>query len=264
MTRALTLLLVAALAWGARAADEPGAEALAEAWLSQRFGGDAVEIWRTEWAARELVYGVARRWQTAHPEVVVRVLKPHQYTEVGFLVRERSDARTEVLYYRSPKLFPAGKKAARVMPFSKPDPLERLPFAPGLPALSLVWPGRTADYTFTRLPDADVAGQPCRRIEGRPRAADPGFDVFVAALSRETGVALDTQWLRKGNLVRRVTTAPEDVKDYDGRLVPTRLLVEVPGNESQEYRLEKLMIDAVLPDPFFATQNLKTGRFPSY
>jgi hypothetical protein len=263
MGRVLALLLLLALAAGVRAEEEPGAEALASAWLEQRFGGDAVEVWRTTWAAQELVYGVARRWQGAKPEVLLRVLKPHQWEELGFLMRERSE-RLQIVYYRSPKIWRAGRKAARVMAIAKPDLIERLPFVPGLPVIGTVYPSRAEDFTFTRLPDQELFGQPCRVIEGRPKQPQETFDSFVACLSRESGVALDTQWRRRDRLVRRVTTAPQDVKDFGGRPVAERIVVEIPGQSNQEFRLLSLKLDVALPDQLFADSNLKTGRFPSY
>jgi hypothetical protein len=267
MPKTIALLLILALAGSARAVEdgaEPTAEALASAWLQQRFGGDAIEIWSTTWAAQELVYGVARRWNGAKPEVLLRVLKPYQWEELGFLMRERADGGAQIVYYRSPKLFPAGKKAARVMPIAKPDLIERLPFAPGLPVISTVFPSRVEDFTFTRLPDAEVFGQPCRVVEGRLKQPQETFDSFVALLSRESGVALDTQWRRKDKLVRRVTAAPEDVKDWGDRKLPSRFVVEIPGQSNQEFRLVSFRTDIALPDQLFKDSNLKTGRFPSY
>lgn len=268
MPKALAWLLVLAFAAGARAAEntgEPTAEALAAAWLEQRFGGDAVEIWRTTWASQELDYGVARRWRAERPEVLVRVLKPHQWDELGFLLRERPDGSTQVLYYRTPQIFPMGRKAARVMPIAKPDLIERLPFVPGLPVIATVFPSRARDFEFTRLPDQEVFGEACRVIQGRLKKPEETFDTFVALLSRKTGVAVDTQWRRRDKLVRRVTAAPEDVKDYGGgRFLPARVVVEIPGQSNQEFRLAQLMLDVALPDQLFADSNLKTGRFPSY
>jgi hypothetical protein len=208
---------------------------------------------------------VARRWKAEKPEVLLRVLKPRQWEELGFLMRERAPGSLQIVYYRSPKIWPMGTKAARVMPIAKPDLIERLPFAPGLPVIGTVFPSRAEDFTFTRLPDEEVRGEPCRVIEGRPKQPQETFDSFVAMLSRKTGVALDTQWRRGNKLVRRATTAPKEVQDYGGgHVLPTRFTVEVPGQSNQEFVLAHLMLDVALPDQLFADSNLKTGRFPSY
>jgi hypothetical protein len=179
-------------------------------------------------------------------------------------MRERDERRLQILYYRTPQIFSAGRKAARVMPISKPDLIERLPFVPGLPVIGTVYPSRAEDFTFTRLPDQEVFGQRCRVVEGRPKQPQETFDSVVALLSRESGVALDTQWRRRDRLVRRVTTAPQDVRDFGDRFVPERIVVEIPGQSNQEFRLVSLKLDVALPDQLFADSNLKTGRFPSY
>ncbi len=260
---ALALVAAPALA-RCEAGAEPAPEALAQAWFDQLHGGNAVGVWTTEWAGGELVFGIARRWQDGRPEVFVHIVAPRAYDELNFLLRERADARRELLYYRTPKLFPGGGKAARVMPAVVPDLLERLPFAQGLPAIVDVEPTRAADYSFTRLADARVANRPCRVIEGRPRAADLGFDLVRYSLASETGVALETAWLRAGEIVRRVEVDPEAVRDYDGRFLPTRRSVERPGNSTQVFSLTTLRLDPPLPDQLFTTQNLKLGHFPSY
>ncbi len=259
-------LALAALPAPARAADtaEPAPEALAQAWFDQLFGGNAIEYWTTDWAGGELDFAVARRWLAGRPEEFVHIFAPHEYAELNLLLREHRDGRLELLYYRTPRLFPADAKVARIMPASVPPPLDRLPFAAGLPAVSDVVPMRASDYAFTRLADTRVAGQPCRVIEGRPHATDLGFDRIRFSLAHETGVALESSWLVGEKLVRRIAIDPANVRDYEGRFLPTRRSVERPGNAAQVYTLRRLMLDPVLPDQLFTTQNLKLGRIPSY
>jgi hypothetical protein len=266
VARAFLALALLAIARPVRAEaePEPAPEVLAQRWFDQLFGGDAVEIWTTEWSGASLSYGVARHWEAGRPEVFVRILAPHTYVELNFLLRTRSDDRLEVLYFRTPKLFPLGWKTARVMPVAHPEPLERLPFAPGLPAIAEVEPVSASEFTFTRLADATVAKQPCRVIEGRPHATDLGFESVVYSLSRETGVALETKWFADGKVVRRVTTLPSDVRDEMGRFVPGRRIVDQPGLDTQTFVSTRLMLEPVFPDKQFTTQNLKTGLFPSY
>lgn len=262
------LVILALLAGAARAADEaaePTAEALARAWMEQRFGGDAIEIWRTSWAGQDMAYGVARRWKSGRAEVLLRVLQPRRWEEMGFLMRQLPERGLQIVYYRSPEMFPAGRKAARVMPIAKPDLIERLPFVPGLPVIGTVYPAPLDELAFRHLPDEEVFGESCRVIEGRAKQPQETWDSFVALLSRKTGVSLDTQWRRRDRLVRRVTAAPQDVRDYGGgRFLPERIVVEVPGQSNQEFRMMQLMLDVALPDQLFKDVNLKTGRFPSY
>lgn len=249
---------------GGASAAEPTAEALARAWFDQLYAGNSVAVWSSEWGGSEFVLGIARRWQEGRPEVFVHVFAPRVYDELNFLLRERDERRLELLYFRTPKLFRGGQKAARVATTRVPDPLERLPFAEGLPAVVDVEPVRADDYVFARLPDAKLANRPCRVVEGKPRAANLGFDLVRITLASETGVALETTWFRSGEIVRRVQVDPADVRDYDGRALPSRVTVERPGNGAQIFSVRSLRLDPPLPDQLFTTQNLKLGHFPSY
>ncbi|MBM4334383.1 MAG: outer membrane lipoprotein-sorting protein [Deltaproteobacteria bacterium] len=266
-TAALATALALALAApsvGAEEPAEPSAEALARGWFDQLFGASSIEAWSTEWAGGEIVFALARRWQDGRPETFVHLVSPRAYDELNFLLRDGDAGRLELLYYRTPKLWKAGAKAARVMPAVVPSPIDRLPFVPGLPALAEIQPPRISDYAYARLPDQVVANQPCRVIEARPRAGDLGFDRVRYSLAQETGVSLETVWWLRETLVRRVTIAPGDVRDYSGRFLPTRRSVERPGSGTQVYELGQLMLDPPFPDQLFTTQNLKAGRFPSY
>ena len=77
-------------------------------------------------------------------------------------------------------------------------------------------------------------------------------------------MALETTWFKADEIVRRVAVDPADVRDYDGRFLPTRRTVERPGNSAQIFSQSSLRLDPPLPDQLFATQNLKLGHFPSY
>ncbi len=245
-------------------APEPAPEALAQAWFDQLFGANTIEVWTTDWAGGQIVFAIARRWQGGRPEMFFHVLAPRAWDELNFLLRDREKGALELLYYRSPKMFRAGAKAARVMLARVPTPLERLPFASGLPTISDLQPPIASEYTFARLPNARVAKQACRVIEGRPHSANLGFDRVRYSLAQETGVALETVWMLGDRLVRRVAIDPSAVRDNDGRFLPTRRSVELPGSGTQVYTLSQLMLDPPFPDQLFTTQNLKAGRFPSY
>lgn len=261
-----TALALVAAAPSARAEEpaEPSAEAIARGWFDQLFGASSTEVWSTEWSGGEIVFALARRWQDGRPETFLHLVSPRAYDELNFLLRDRDASRLELLYYRTPKLWKAGAKAARVMPAVVPSPIGRLPFAPGLPTLAEIQPPQITDYAFTRLPDQIVANAPCRVIEARPHAAGLGFDRVRYSLAQETGVALETAWWLGEALVRRIAVAPGDVRDYSGRFLPTRRSVERPGSGTQVYELGQLMLDPPFPDQLFTTQNLKAGRFPSY
>lgn len=264
LARWLALLLTLLSASAPRAEEEPNAAELAALATQAAFGANAIEIWKSEWDDRELTFGIARHWQSGKVEVLLRVLAPHKYEELGFLFRARASGAPAVEYYRTPKLFPIDLRSGRVIEYQVASPIERLPFAPGLPALADVMPPRPSELQATRLPDAEVAGKACRVLELKARRSDGDYDHVVTSLARESNVALETRYLRGDRLVRRVTIMPSDIDRTDSRPVARRRTVERPGEKTQVLILERFSLDPVFPDQLFTSSNLRTGRFPSY
>jgi hypothetical protein len=260
---AVTMLALLTSA-GARADDEPNATELAALGADQAFGANAVEVWKSDWSDQELTFGVARRWQSGRAEVLLHVFAPHKYEALAFLLRARGTTAPAIEYFRSPKLFPIDRLSGRTLEVQVASPIERLPFAPGLPAPADLWPPRAADFQLTRLPDAEIEGKPCRVLEQRMRRSDGAYDRIVTSLARDSNVALETRFLRGEHLVRRVTISWHDIDHTDARPVARRRSVERPGEATQILTLERFSLDPVFPDQLFTSSNLRTGRFPSY
>ena len=260
----ITFATLALWVAAARADTEPTAAELAALATEQAFGGDAVEVWKSEWQGQEITYGVARRWQSGQLQVLLRVFTPHKYEALSFLLRPRKGGLPAIEYYRSPKLFPPSAKTGRTLDVQVASPIERLPFAPGLPTPSDLWPARASDFQLARLPDSEIDGKPCRVLEQRLRTRDGAYDRIVTSLARDSNVALETLFLRGEKWVRRVTIASADVDRTDARPVARRRSVERPGEATQVLTLERFSPDPVFPDQLFTSSNLRTGRFPSY
>lgn len=248
----------------ARADEAATAAELAALATEQAFGASAVEVWKSEWHGQEITFGVARRWQSGRVEVLLHVFTPHKYEALSFLLRPRQSGMPAIEYYRSPKLFPIDPKSGRTLDIQVASPIERLPFAPGLPALSDLWPLRTSGFQLARLPDSEIDGKPCRVLEQRLRSSDGAYDRIVTSLARDSNIALETRFLRGEKWVRRVTIASTDIDRTDSRPVARRRSVEWPGEATQVLTLERFSLDPVFPDQLFTSSNLRTGRFPSY
>jgi len=179
-------------------------------------------------------------------------------------LRPREGSLPSIVYYRSAKMFGADPKSDRVLDVQVASPIERLPFAPGLPALAELWPVRASDYQLARLPDQDVAGKGCRALELRLRRSDGDYDRVVTLLARDSSLALQTEYLLGNRLVRRVTVSPSDIDRSAERPVVRRRTITRPGDGDQVLTLENFNLDPVLPDQLFTSSNLRTGRFPSY
>ena len=256
------LALLAASA--ARADDEATAADLAAIAATQAFGSSAIEVWQSDWQGQQLTFGVARRWQGGRVEVLLRVLVPHRYEPLAFLLRARENGSPAIEYFRSPRLFPIDPTTGRTLEIQVASPIERLPFAPGLPALADLWPPRAADFQVARLPDGEVEGRPCRVLEQRLRRRDGAYDRIVTSLARDSNLALETRFLRGDRLVRRVTIAPTDIDRTEARPIARRRTIERPGEATQVLTLARFSLDPVFPDQLFTSSNLRAGRFPSY
>ena len=268
MRQALLLALACSLPWLAGHAradeDEPNAPQLAIDIIQHAFAGDVIEIWKSEWSGAELSFAVGRHWQAGKPRVRLQVLGPHKYDSLAFLIQPRPQGGPGFIYYRSSKLFPPGSQSDRSTDLEVASPIERLPFAPGLPSTMELWPMRLSDYTLTRLPDSTISGKPCRVLEWKLRRSDGDYDRIVTTVAHDSNLALDTQYLRGNHLVRRVTVLPTDIDHTGSRPVVRRRTVERPGDPPQVFMLESFSLDPVFPDEFFTSSNLRTGRFPSY
>ncbi|MFI5316685.1 MAG: hypothetical protein ACHQ6T_13370 [Myxococcota bacterium] len=243
---------------------EPTANELAASARAALFASNVVEVWQTDWQGLELTLGVARRWESGEPQVLLRILKPYKYSELAYLLRPRKAGGPRIEYYRSPRMFPAGARAGRTLEVTTASRIERLRFVPGLPTLADLWPEDPAGFRYARLPDEQVEGVPCRVLETRPIEADGGYDRIVTALARDSSVALETRWFRGERQVRRIAVQPQDVEKVDGKSVVRKRLIEQQGSPPQSVDVVRFSIDPVFPDQLFTTSNLRTGRFPSY
>jgi len=257
---------IALFALAAAAAEpEPTAAELAQRAATQAFGGEAVEIWKSEWNDDELVFGVARRHDAGKLQVFVRVFAPHKYEPLSFLILPGSDGAPIIEYYRSPRLFdPRDPRNGRTLEVQVASAIERLPFAPGLPSLAELWPPRADGASLARLPDESSDSTPCRVLERRLREPDGPYDRVVTLLARDSDLALESRFYLGDKLVRRVVVAARDVDRSGERAVARRRVVEQPGEADQVLSLERFSLDPVFPDQLFTSQNLRTGRFPSY
>jgi hypothetical protein len=254
----------AVLARAAEPAAEPSAAEIAAAYAEQRFGGNVVEVWQTDWQGLTLELGVARRWEAGAPEVLLRVLKPHKYEALAFLLKARKDGGPSVTYYRSSKMFPPGRRTGRTLDVVLASQIERLPFVAGLPTLADLWPARASDFTYRRLPDETIENTACRVLESRPVKSDRGYDRIVTAIARDSGVALETRYLKGDRLVRLDRVPVHDVDTSGARAIARRHEISQSGGPPQIVAVGPVTFDPVLPDQLFTSANLRTGRFPSY
>ena len=101
-------------------------------------------------------------------------------------------------------------------------------------------------------------------IEGRPVEYSPSFDRIELYFERGAPLAVRTVFFLGGKELRRVEIAPDDVRAYQGRLLPKLTRITTPDGEVTELRLRNALVDPPLPEEIFTEHNLWVKRFPYF
>ena len=238
-----------------RAYDDVDPRVLAETYFQRLHGFDALESYESRRGPARTSFGVARRWSQGRARILIDIQTPRAFDKWALLLRHNFDRSDDLFAYvpqlRSVRRLTALQLEAMVI-------FELLPLGEFRPIV----PGELA---YVRLPDAEVEGHPCVVIEGRPRHVGIPFDRVELALSPESGLALRTRYFRGETEIRRVLVSPEDVRDYEGRLLPGRRRILMPPDPGVTVvRLLKVMSDPILPERLFTKHGLRVQRFPGF
>ena len=102
-------------------------------------------------------------------------------------------------------------------------------------------------------------------VVGRPaEGRDLGFDRIELAISQRTGVPLRTVYYQGEKEIRSLTTAAADVKEFDGRFLPTRRTVRTADGTVAQVLLRQHDTEREVKRRVFTRQSLKTQRFPKF
>ena len=101
-------------------------------------------------------------------------------------------------------------------------------------------------------------------IEGWPVEYSPSFDRVELYFEPGAPLAVRTVFFLGGTELRRVEIAPDDVRAYQGRLLPKLTRIITPDGEVTELRLRNALVDPPLPEEIFTEHNLWVKRFPYF
>jgi hypothetical protein len=249
----------------AEAGEEREARELAERWIQQLQGFDGLEAYELRIDERAIGFAVARQHRPGEIRVLAYVVRPRNLDEVALLVRRRPGAPLEVLSYVTPQLYGSGlgaRQAGTVMRVPSLSQGMRLGAAAAI-AMELVSPLDASDYRFERLPDADVAGEPCQRLRAVPRDAE--LHELRIAVSKRTGVALERIALAAdGSEAYRIEVGPQDVRQVSERWLPEIQVVQSADGTHAELQLMNIVDDVELPEALFTSRGLQLQKFPTF
>jgi hypothetical protein len=241
--------------------DLESADAIVRRCFEQSQGFDGLEAYELIGFPVEFAFSVARRWEADHRSVqmFIRVDRPERLAKVTFLWMRHASG-SESAHWNPGPLANPGNRPRRIV--SAPALAQAAPQGVPLDTLRPLFP---EDLVHRRLPDTEVAGEPCYAIESRPAAGrELGFERATLWISKRTGVALRTVYLQGEAELRRNLVDPADVRFVGDRFLPMRRRIWTQSGATFELRLKNVLTDVPLPDRLFSQQNLRAGRFPAF
>ncbi len=241
--------------------------AIAERWFLVSHGFNALEAYEIQGLSPTVRFALARKWSKDRVKVLAYVTEPKELDEVAFLILREPGRPAEVFSYASPRQYRGGRTAIA------PRTVFRVPRIGGgglgtgnATSISseVVSPILPDDFTFTRLPDAEVSGESCYVLEARPVRRSRALTHLMLSISKRTDVALRTVYYREEQELRTVTVAPEDVRQHESRWVPYRHRVVTADGTEAYLVLRNIVTDIPLADQLFTHHNLRVRRLPRF
>lgn len=121
---------------------------------------------------------------------------------------------------------------------------------------------RIEDYDAAFLPDASVAGEPVRVVEGRPRF-DSAYERVAFSIATRDAAILETRYYKRDSdePYKVIHTPRAEMKVIGGHALPTRLTVENRTRGTRtEVSVEDIRVNPLLDDQLFTSVALEVGR----
>ena len=227
----------------------PEGERIAQRWLEQSQGFDALAAYEILGFEQPIRFALARKWSGDGVKVLSYVVEPKDVADAAFLTVRGPGRRSKTLF-RNPCTRQVGRP---------PPPNEATAVA-----AEVAQPVLPSDFVYRRLPDAYVGEDVCFVVEGRPTPPVRGFTHLALWISQNTGVALRKIYYRGDAEMRRVSVEPEHVREFDGRWLATRQRVRTASGVEAEIVLHRVVSDPYLPDSVFSERALRARRFPHF
>ena len=263
--------LAACLALGVAVTLTPGnasplqanlARALAEGHFEHLYAFNLLVTYESSHGQQSTTFVLARRWAPDKTELLIHARQPDAREAWQRPLRKRIAGLLVHNLGRSDDLMvyvPALRKVHRLpAPELQKRPLFRLvPLGDFRPIV----PGELA---YRSLPEVVEDGRRLRAVEGRRIYDGQSFDRLELYFADGEPLAVRTVFFADGEELRRVLIDPEDVRSYEGRLVPVRHRIATPDGGVTDLRVRNILVDPALPAELFTEKNLWLQRFPRF
>lgn len=235
---------------------------LAEAYFDEAERFDAFLTYEARRGPARALFNVARRWRDGRAELLFDIREPAAFSKWALLMRQSRSGSDDLFAY-----IPDGGTgfgvSRRVRRLSATHLANEAFFA--LVALADYRPVARGELAYEAAPDETVAGTPCRVVVGRPSHRALGFERVELAFATETRLLVESRFFRRGREFRRLSVAPGEHHDYDGRRIPRLRIAKGWADDGQtEIELISVLATPELPDGLFSHLNLRVQHFPEF
>jgi hypothetical protein len=252
--RALGGLAAALLAAAPAAADPPDPRALLDRAFANLYADDYVQTLELA-AESEGMRPVVRtlqivRKQSVQPgRALVRFLEPPDVRRTSVLILENATANDDLWVY-----LPALRMTRRISASQRADAF----FGTDL-SYEDVEPKHAADYDVKLGPAAPDA-EGCVALEITARGDfESTYDAMRSCIEPERALIVWTEFVRKGEVVKRLRMDPKSVRPVGKRFIPFLITMETLRTRSRtEVRTQSYELASV-PEKMFNTWNLESG-----
>jgi hypothetical protein len=234
------------------------ASALPEACFDEVERFDALLTYEVRRGPASAVFNVARRWRDGLAELLFDVRAPPAFEKWAMLLQETRSGSDDLFIYADDLTF------NRVRRIPSQDMERDALFA--LFSAGDYRPTPRGELSYVPAPDAEIANVPCKVVIARTTHAYLGFDELELFFAAETGLLLESRFIRDGREVRRLSTTPGDYRDIGGghRLPFHRVARRWADNGETEIVLHRAVETPGLPDQLFTKHNLLVRHFPLF
>lgn len=221
------------------------------------YGGDFIQVMKLTTRGRS-GRSITRRLQivrkqSAEPgRAMVRFLEPGDVRGTSMLVIEREARYDDVFVY-----LPAFRRTRRVSAAQRADSFFGTDFS-----YEDLEPKKAVDYDSKIVGGDAVGSVPCVVIEVRARPhMESGYERTTSCVDTQRGVALWTDFYRKGQLWKRLQCEPASIREVGrGKFLPFRFHVETLAAGSETVlETESHEMQDDIPDALFSDVNLQRG-----
>jgi len=233
------------------------ASTLAETYFDETERFDAFLTYEVRRGPAHALFTIARRWRDGLAELLFDVREPASFDKWAMLMRETRGGSDDLFLY-------AGMATDGKVRRLASSQIEREAIFELL-ALGDYRPIARGELSYEFGPDEVVDTVPCHVVVARSAESNLGFDRLELVFTADTNLLLQSRFFRRSKEIRRLSTTPEDYKDFGGRRLAVRRVARrwADGGET-EIILQRILETADLPDGLFSSLNLRLQHFPHF